>query len=134
MRSLRLIPLLLALSTPALAGEIYFGTLVASGGASANNLSTSNIKTDGTTGALTIPVSSTGQPSSPVKMAMQCDVPVRVKFGHGTVTASNTRGANYGPKIDVEQLFAFNTLLNGIAIIPASGSGAANCDLYLRTE
>lgn len=128
MKTLALVVLLSSL--PALATDFrYVGTLVASSGASTNNNAAANIKSDGTTGAIG---SLGGSATVPYKLAMQCDVAVRVKTGSvNTVAAANT-GANKGIKVDVEQLFYVDLTAGYIAIIPASGSGSANCDLYRR--
>jgi hypothetical protein len=122
--------LFLLASPPALAADIFLGTLVASGGTTVNNSGTSNVKADGTTGAWTLPT------SRPLKLAIQCDVAARYRTGTSNTTAAANSGANKGPKLDVDQLYLF-TLQPGhsyIAVIPASGSGAANCDVYRRTE
>lgn len=129
----RFLCLLLLASAPALAADKFLGRITASSGASRNSLNTGNVKADGTAGALTLPTSPvTGRP---VLLAIQCDVPVRYTTGTGAdVAATNTPGAGYGPKIDTEQLYPFTSLTNAIAIIPASGSGSANCDVYQRSE
>lgn len=125
--------LLLALSPlPTLAADFkYLGTLNASSGASTNNNAAANTKADGTTAAIG---SLGGTAGKPLKLAIQCDVAVRVRTGSANTVAAANSGANKGIKLDVEQLFFLDLAFGYLAIIPASGSGSAACDLFQRLE
>ena len=122
---------LLLLSLPALAADFkYLGTLNASSGATTNNFDAASTKADGTSGAFTL----TGSVAKPLRLYLQCTVAVRVKTGAGNTTAAANTGANKGVKIDTEQLFPFELTSTAVAIIPASGSGSAACDVFRRLE
>lgn len=125
--------LLLLLCAPAAwaADFRYLGTLNASAGASTNNAAAGCTKADGTTGAIG-PFTASG--TKPLHLAIQCDVAARLKSGKANTVAVANSGANKGLKLDLDQLFFFELTVGYLAVIPASGTGAAVCDLYQRVD
>ena len=125
--------LLSLISLPSLASDTYLGTINVASGASTNTSSTSNTTAAGATGAITLPTPVAGRA---IEVRIQCDVAVRAKTGNGNSTAVTNTGANKGAKIDAEMLYSvfLRTNINSIAVIPASGSGAAACDLFRHVE
>lgn len=124
-----LLPLLL-LAAPSMAADYkYLGSLNASSGASTNNNSSANTNAAGSTAAIG---AITASAQRPVRIAIQCDVAVRLHTGTSSSVAAANSGANKGPKLDVDQFFFLDLTVSYLAIIPASGSGSAVCDLYQR--
>ena len=68
------------------------------------------------------------------KYELQCNAAARFRTGAGNTTAaSNTPGATYGRKVDVDQLLEFATEVDHdyVAIIPISGAG--KCWVWARS-
>jgi hypothetical protein len=117
------------LSTAALADERYLGSLNSTAGASTNNFAVGSTKADGTAGAFTLGGTKVQY------LVLQCDVPVRYRTGVGGSVAAANSGANKGMYLGAGQARALKLggPVTAIAVIPASGTGNATCDVWLNT-
>lgn len=111
------------------ADEKYLGSINSTAGASSNNFAAGSTKADGTAGAFTL----SGSVRKPQALLLQCDVAVRYRTGTGSGVAAANSGANKGLRLDASQVRALRLTGDAIAIIPAAGSGAAVCDVWLNT-
>lgn len=122
--------LLVALAAPAYADDIvYAGSLNASSGASTNNNAAACTTAAGATAAIG---SLGGTAQKPIKLYVQCTVDVRLRTGSANTVAAANSGANLGLLISADQAFPLSLKTGYLAIIPASGSGSARCDLFRR--